>query len=53
MCNHECHCKKDSKDISRCPNKECHCISCYCGGGDGGESNDRYATRRKDVHTGG
>ena len=53
MCNHECHCKKNSKDISRCPNKECHCISCYCGGGDGGESNDRYATRRKDVHTGG
>ena len=35
MCNHECHCKKDNKDNDKCSNKECHCISCYCGGGDG------------------
>ena len=55
MCNHECHCKnkKKDKENDKCENKNCHCISCYCGGGDGGESNDRYATRRKDVHTGG
>ena len=39
MCNHECHCKnkKKGKDNDKCENKDCHCISCYCGGGDGQE----------------
>ena len=38
MCNHECHCKKkDIKENDKCEDKNCHCISCYCGGGDGGE----------------
>ena len=41
MCNHECHCKKKGKDNDKCSNKECHCISCYCGGGDGGEQDSQ------------
>ena len=42
MCNHECHCKnkKKGKDNEKCENKNCHCISCYCGGGDGGEDSN-------------
>ena len=28
--------KKDKKN-DKCEDKNCHCISCYCGGGDGGE----------------
>ena len=55
MCDHECHC---NKIWSRCVEKGCNCSSCYCGGGDGGESdkknkNKKYATKRTDVHTGG
>ena len=43
MCNHECHCKnkKKGKDNDKYSNKECHCISCYCGGGDGGEQDSQ------------
>ena len=37
MCNHECHCNAPN---SKCQENNCQCISCYCGGGDGGEQSD-------------
>ena len=37
MCNHECHCREPEH---HCQEHGCHCISCYCGGGDGGEQDD-------------
>ena len=29
--------KRKGKDNDKCEDKNCHCISCYCGGGDGQE----------------
>ena len=41
MCNHECHCKENNQ---KCKEQGCQCISCYCGGGDGGESDSEGGT---------